>query len=266
MDIQWSLVLFTVFAGAGSWMFVGAAASEFTGRGKDRSFVASLIAMILIVIGGLCSVTHLSHPTRMLGALSHPTSGIAIEAFMLGFTCLAIVIYLVLLKRSSAEGPRRVVAVIGTLLGIAFSYLMGDSYMMAARATWNHFLVPLEYAVTSMVLGISLYLVYLAACKEKEAVSSYGLPLAVVGAVSLVVGLAYGFFAGVTGDPQFWLCVVVIGAVVPIVCGAVLMKKAESALPVSLCAAVAALIGSVVFRMIMWASGVGLYTFFSSLG
>lgn len=267
MEIQWSLVLFTVLAGAGSWMFVGAAVSEFTGRGKDASFLTSIVAIVLIVAGGLCSVTHLSHPTRMLGAISHPTSGIAIEAFMLGFTCLAIIVYLVLMKRSSSDQARKVVAVIGAVLGILFSYLMGESYMMAARSTWNHFIVPLEYAVTSMVLGVSLYLLLLACRKENEAVSFYGLPLAVAAAISLIVGVIYGTFAGLHGEVvQFWGCVVVLGAIVPIVCGAVLMKKSDLALALTVCSGAGALIGSVVFRMLMWASGVGLYTFFGALG
>lgn len=267
MEIQWSLVLFTVFAGAGSWMFVGVAVSEFTGRGKSVSFATSLIAMALIIVGGLCSVTHLSHPTRMLGALSHPTSGIAIEAFMLGFTCLAIIVYLILLKRSSSEQARKAVAAVGGVLGILFSFLMGESYMMAARATWNHFIVPTEYAVTSMVLGVSLYLLVLACRKEKEAAAFYGLPLAIAGAISLIVGIIYGVFSGVHAEVlQFWGCVVVLGALVPIICGAALMKKPEAALGLTLCSSVGALFGSVVFRMLMWASGVGLYTFFNGLG
>lgn len=266
MEIQWSLVLFTVLAGAGSWMFVGAAVSEFTDRGKEASFLTSIIAIVLIIAGGLCSVTHLSHPTRMLGAISHPTSGIAIEAFMLGFACLAIIVYLVLLKRSSSDKARKVVAVVGAVLGIAFSFLMGESYMMAARANWNSVVVPLEYAVTSMVLGVSLYLLLLACRKEKEAVAFYGLPLAVAGAISLIVGLVYGFFSGVTAEAmQFWGCVVVLGTIVPIVCGAVSMKKADAALALMLCSSVGALVGSVVFRMLMWTSGTGMYVFFNAL-
>ena len=72
MEIQWSLVSFTALAGAGAWLFFCVGVDAFVQRTNKAAFPASLLAVVLLALGGLCSVTHLSHPDRMLGALAHP--------------------------------------------------------------------------------------------------------------------------------------------------------------------------------------------------
>ena len=73
MTIQWSLVLFTALTGIGGWTFVCVTADEFLGRAKAAAFPAAVVAFALSAVGGLASVTHLSHPDRIMGALGHPT-------------------------------------------------------------------------------------------------------------------------------------------------------------------------------------------------
>ncbi len=72
ISIQWSLVLFTALTGIAGWTFVCVAADEFLGRAKAAAFPAGIAAFVLAVVGGLASVTHLSHPDRIMGALGHP--------------------------------------------------------------------------------------------------------------------------------------------------------------------------------------------------
>jgi len=84
MEIQWSLVLFTALTGMGGCMFACVAVDEFLGRAKAAAFPAAVAALVIAVVGGLASVTHLSHPSRIMGALSHPTSGIFTEALLVG--------------------------------------------------------------------------------------------------------------------------------------------------------------------------------------
>ena len=90
MDIQWSLVLFTALTGMGGWLFFFICLNVFVRKTDKGAFAGTATALALTVVGGLASVTHLSHPDRMLGALQHPTSGIFTEALLVGL--LAIVI------------------------------------------------------------------------------------------------------------------------------------------------------------------------------
>ena len=84
MDIQWSLVLFTAIASCGTWVSVGVAVDELRGLTQRTNLVASVLALVLAVVGGIASVTHLSHPDRIMAVLSHPTAGIFLEALLLG--------------------------------------------------------------------------------------------------------------------------------------------------------------------------------------
>ena len=155
MEIQWSLVLFTALTGMGGCMFACVAADEFLGRAKAAAFPAAVAALVIAVVGGLASVTHLSHPDRIMGALSHPTSGIFTEALLVGCLCVCVVVYLVLVKREAAAGARKAVAVIGAVFGVLLSFMAGESYLMEARPNWCSQLLPLGYLLTAVSEGIA---------------------------------------------------------------------------------------------------------------
>ena len=146
MEIQWSLVLFTALTGMGGCMFACVAADEFLGRAKAAAFPAALVSLIIAVVGGLASVTHLSHPDRIMGALSHPTSGIFTEALLVGCLCVCVVVYLVLLKREAGAGARKAVAVIG-----AITLLLGGIYLIATKVISP--VIPVTYLATVAVLS-----------------------------------------------------------------------------------------------------------------
>lgn len=84
MEIQWSLVLFTAVAGCGTWASVGVAVDELRGLTERTNRLASAVALVLAVVGGIASVTHLSHPDRIMAVLGHPTPGIFLEALQIG--------------------------------------------------------------------------------------------------------------------------------------------------------------------------------------
>ncbi|WP_270297928.1 DmsC/YnfH family molybdoenzyme membrane anchor subunit [Eggerthella sinensis] len=79
MTIQWSLVLFTVLAGCGAWLFACVAIDEFRGAAAKVRVPASVAAVVLLAVGGIASATHLSHVDRMMAALAHPAPGIFLE-------------------------------------------------------------------------------------------------------------------------------------------------------------------------------------------
>lgn len=80
MEIQWSLVLFTVVAGAGAWQFAAAMIEALAKKDELPCRAESIVAFVLLVVGGCLSVTHLKHVDRILEALNHPASGIFVEA------------------------------------------------------------------------------------------------------------------------------------------------------------------------------------------
>ena len=240
MEIQWSLVLFTALTGMGGCMFACVAADEFLGRAKAAAFPAAVAALVIAVVGGLASVTHLSHPDRIMGALSHPTSGIFTEALLVGCLCVCVVVYLVLVKREAAAGARKAVA--------------GESYLMEARPNWCSQLLPLGYLLTAVSEGIAAYLVVVAAKAKGADVAPYGRALLVGGVLAAVGAAAYVLWAGPADGVQWALLVVaVLGAgAVPAACGALLGKKPESLMAMAAGSLACAFVGAVSYRCIMW--------------
>ena len=203
MEIQWSLVLFTALTGMGGCMFACVAADEFLGRAKAAAFPAALVSLIIAVVGGLASVTHLSHPDRIMGALSHPTSGIFTEALLVGCLCVCVVVYLVLLKREAGAGARKAVAVIGAVFGVLLSFMAGESYLMEARPNWCSQLLPLGYLLTAVPEGIAAYLVVVAAKAKDADVAPYGRALLIGGVLGAVGAAAYVLWAGPADGVQW---------------------------------------------------------------
>ena len=186
MDIQWSLVLFTAIASCGTWVSVGVAVDELRGLTQRTNLVASVLALVLAVVGGIASVTHLSHPDRIMAVLSHPTAGIFLEALLIGLFIAAVAVYVILLKRDASAGARKAVAVLAAVIGIVFSFASGYSYMMEARTTWNTITLPLGYLGFGAASGLSLYLLLVACKKESaEAVKLAGLETVIGGVLAL---------------------------------------------------------------------------------
>ena len=194
MEIQWSLVLFTAVAGCGTWASVGVAVDELRGLTERTNRLASAVALVLAVVGGIASVTHLSHPDRIMAVLGHPTPGIFLEALLIGLFILAEVVYLILLARGVSAGVRKAVAVAAAVIGVVFSFASGYSYMMEARPTWNTIALPFGYLGFAAASGLALYLLLAALKKERdEALKLAGIETVVGGVLAIASGLAFGF-------------------------------------------------------------------------
>ncbi len=142
MEIQWALVLFTVISGAGAWLFACSMLGHLLKKAPETSKMETVVAFVLLAVGGCMSVLHLSHVDRILEALNHPTSGIFIEAAMIGVLCLILAVYFIMLMRGTSEKARTVVGILGMLLGVVFTYACGSSYMMEGRPAWETIALP----------------------------------------------------------------------------------------------------------------------------
>lgn len=266
MEIQWSLVFFTVLTGAGGWMLACIAANELANKPKAIDKTAVVVAAIIACLGGLASVTHLSHPENMLAALSHPTSGIFTEAVLTGLMAASAIVYFVLAVKESSAAARKAFALFGALFGILLSFMAGASYMMSSQLTWNTMFLPIGYACTAMPLGIAIYIALAVSLKEKG-VDFQAKALVVGGLLALIASLAYGAVSGTisTQAPLLVGASALVGGVLPAACGIAIVKKPEMALVASVVAAVGALAGTTAYRCAMWLVADMVNNFFGML-
>lgn len=266
MEIQWSLVLFTVLTGAGGWMLACVAIDEFAGKTRATNKLAVVVAAVVACAGGIASVTHLSHPEHIMGALSHPTSGIFVEAALTGLMAVCAIVYFVLLVREASAGARKAFAVLGAVFGVLLSFMAGESYMMSSQLAWNTPLLPLGYAGTAMPLGVALYLA-LAAWRKEPDTSLFAKLLVAGGVVAALTAAAYGVVSGAVADQALlvWGLAVIVGGAAPAALGALAAKTPEQALSLAAAAAVCCLAGATAYRCTMWLASVTVNNFFGLL-
>lgn len=266
MSIQWSLVLFTAISGCGAWLFVCTALGELRGEISRMQLPASIAAVVLMVVGGLLSATHLSHVDRIFAVLTHPAPGIFLEALLLGIMALTVIVFAMLVKRENAGRSRKVLAAIGLVLGVVFVVSCGASYMMDARPAWSTPLLPLAYAGTSAAAGAGMYLALASLCKEGEgACRNAGLYTVAGGVLSLVTAMSYGMLSGIaTGSEAllFWVGAVLVGGIAPLAAGIVAWKKPSGAFALGIVALVGGFVGSVTVRALMWLVGAAILNYF----
>lgn len=268
MDIQWALVVFTTLTGLGGWLFFFIGLNVFTQKTDKSALPGSVIALVLLALGGLASASHLEHPTRILGALSHPTSGIFTEALLIGLTGLAILVFIVMMKRGAKDVSLKVIAAIAMALGVVLSFMVGASYMMSSRPVWDTWLLPCGYIGTAMVSGAATYQLLIMAQKaDSDALAFASRATLVTAAIGAITTIVYGAYAGAFTDATvvYVLGVLVAGVAIPAACVAYDIKSGRFSLPRTAVAAIGAITGALAFRAAMWLLGVGLYNFFQML-
>ncbi len=262
MTIQWSLVLFTALTGTAGCLYAALGIDEIRGKGQKGDFLISLIALIILAVGGLASVTHLSHPENIMGALSHPTSGIFVEAVLVGITGVLGIAHLVTVKRGSSVA--KVFALLAGIVGLVLAYSAGSSYMMSAQIAWNTVLLPLTYLFTAIPSGVGLYAV-LRCAKKEEIDATTPLILAAGAAVGLICAIAYGLASGAMDKGMTFMIVCFIGMAVAAVAGFMLKGKTEAGLTFAALGFACAFIGAVAFRCAMWVMGSSLVDCFGTV-
>lgn len=268
MEIQWALVLFTAISGTGAWLFAWAMIGWLTGKASAPSKADSIVSFVLLAVGGCCSVAHLKHVDRIFEALNHPTSGIFIEAAMIGVTCVLVAIFFILLLRKSSDTALKVVGILAALVGIVFTYECGSSYMMEARPVWCTPAVPVAYAGTAAGAGGALYLLMVAVQKRGEDEASFagllsmiGSAIALVCAIVFAVAMGDGIASGEMGAFA-WVVAMIAGDVVSFVCCAIAWKKPQMALAMGALALAGAVVAAVCMRCAMWLVGEPVLNFF----
>ncbi|MDE8702113.1 dimethyl sulfoxide reductase anchor subunit [Adlercreutzia equolifaciens] len=258
MSIQWSLVLFTWLTGAGGCLFAFIGFNELVHWSKKDTFAAGLISLVLVVVGGLASVTHLAHPDRMLNALAHPTSGIFIEAVLVGIAAACFIVYLICARRQ-LEAAAKVLGVLGGIVGLALSFMAGHSYIMEAQEAWATIMLPVGYLTTALATGAGLWWALLAPDAENGASQA-----AVCGLVAAVLALVCVFaYAMIVGGSALGSVTMVVALICEVAALALaILGRVKSVGGFAWAFVVATAIAALLFRAFMWTVGGSSMMFF----
>ena len=251
MAIQWSLVIFTFLTGAAGWMFTCITFDALAGKNESKALPSTLVALILMIAGGIAAVFHLAHPENILAALNHPGSSIFTEAVLVGLAAICMAIFAILSKGTN-ESALHVFGIIGSLLGIILSFSAGNSYVIGAIAPWNNGWLPLGYLFTVMPVGAALYILLLGKDESGYAYTTPSFIIVLGGILGAIVTVFYGLTAGAFESAGLPLIVSLVGSVAAAACGIMMRKKPENTLGLAAAALLCACVGAIGFRAAMW--------------
>lgn len=266
LEIQWPLVLFSLLAGVGATLFIFAVLPiALDGGALDSTFVAVVAAMVVVVVGGCCSVFHLAQWQNSVSVITNifSLSGISRELILLGVTLIVMLVEAVLLLTSDAEGPLRVVAVIGIVASLLLAFFCGHGYVMPGRPQWDTNLLPFAYAGTALACGGFLFGVVQAVLgSDVGAVVSlraWNLAAAIICAVSCAAygAHAYGTVGKMGSKSILIVGLFLCGVILSLVCAGLLFATSAEGVvwAVMLVGFVATLAAGLAVRMIMWQVG-----------
>ena len=138
MEMQWPLILFTLFMAWSAGVFGTAAVLALAGGGKRVQMPALVTSVVLLAVGGIAVFFHLEHWERIFNGFGRLTSGITQELIAIVVLAIVMVVYFVYLRRGGddAKVPTWLAAV-GLVLAVVLVAVMGHSYMMASLPAWD---------------------------------------------------------------------------------------------------------------------------------
>ncbi|MFR4120497.1 MAG: dimethyl sulfoxide reductase anchor subunit family protein [Bilophila wadsworthia] len=126
MHGYWSLVIFTLLGQAAAGMLI----LSFFSRTADTSRAKAWAACILLGVGALASLEHLSDPTVSFYTITNVgTSWLSREILFVGLFGAGLLLWLITLN----AWARRLAAI----LGLAFVYVMSRVYTIPTVPFWN---------------------------------------------------------------------------------------------------------------------------------
>ena len=269
MVIEWPLLLFTVIAGAGAGMLAFAGLSEFFGASKKARFITCILAIVFFVVGGCLSLLHLGNPSNFMSAATNifSFSPISLELIFLGLGVIVAIIYMVLVNREGTAS--KVLAICAIVVGALFCYFSGHGYeMIHVRAAWATPALTFSYALSALTFGGFLFLILQAVLKdEAAAIKKVALFVLIVAVLQTIIYVIYGATIDLGDNATlFWVGSVVVGGIVAVVAGLIAFLKSNTAAGMACIGFVAALVGGIAVRAIMWLAGSMFLPSFFELG
>jgi len=153
--IQWPLVLFSLLATGGAGILASMGLSEFHGVRRRTDFIALIVALILIVVGGGLFVLSTAQPSRMMALLTNVSTGsmVSLEFLGCGVALIVAVVYL-FIKRAENPTAGKVIGVISVVVALAFGFVTGFRYeTMLGTPEWHTPTISLGFMLTSLLFG-----------------------------------------------------------------------------------------------------------------
>jgi DMSO reductase anchor subunit len=234
MDIQWMLVLYSLFMGLSIGPFALLALTDACGKHTLLCKWASLVGLGSIVIAGISAFAHLKAPLNAIYIFTNFRSPMAQETVAVLVTgIIAALLAAALLFNWLPGVARRGLAWIGLVMAMISVVMIAGIYLLPVRPAWNTWLLPVTLLASSLANGLLLAwaLAALVPVQPDETgrpqlvdrLRSWALPAIPVYAVLAVVFFLFaasrsgGIARLLTGDLAliFWLGLVVVGLIAP---------------------------------------------------
>ena len=179
MEIQIPLVIFTSFLAWAAGIFGTQCILALQKRGGAVQLPALICSAVVLVVGGIAVVFHLTHPFNLFNGFGHITSGITQELIAIVLLAVAMVLFFLMLRRSEDDTVPQWLAVVGIVVVLVLIVAMGHSYMMPSLPAWDTVLQLLSLLGAACVMGPAT-VAFIGAAKGVE-IEGIGL-LTVIGA------------------------------------------------------------------------------------
>ena len=233
MDIQWTLLIFSLFVSLGMGSFAIVAITELRGIMPAIRLPGAITSLAALGIGSAASFLHLGHPEKIFHILSNIRSGIAQELIVTSIASAVIFVYTILLWKDSAPDVRRKLALFGLILSPVVPFATGRIYVLSSRPAWDTWLLPLMFVASAVVLGsFTMYLWIMLREPDQKTLATVN-KVALWGQAAFTVTIAaYLIYVAMAPQPHpsrsvarlltgdlavlFWGAVVLVGQLVPL--------------------------------------------------
>lgn len=191
MEIQIPLVIFTSFLAWAAGIFGTQCVLALRKQAGPVQLPALITAVVVLAVGGIAVVFHLTHPFNLFNGFGHITSGITQELIAIVVLAVVMVLFFLMLRRSGDDTVPQWLAVVGIVVDLVLIFAMGHSYMMPSMPAWNTPLQLLSLLGAALVTGPAT-VAFIAAVKGVE-VKGVGVLCVVGAAANAVLSAAYLF-------------------------------------------------------------------------
>jgi formate-dependent nitrite reductase membrane component NrfD len=229
----------------------------------------TFIAWIFAALAGLTDMAHLSKPMRFWRMLSKPKSSWISRGFILIWLFLgAAMIQMALTHWAPGNAGEVFFKVVAGIM--AFGVIIYSGFALGfvgAIKIWNTGLVPILYVVSGVTSGLAVVILVSLHASNLYSIANYLLAALVVFAVTIVTYFWTATYGSSTARdsamrvlkgpiaPSFWIGVVVLGIVLPIVMIAPFSLKQNISQAVFVISAVFTVIGGILLRYVILKAG-----------
>ncbi|MGI9276807.1 MAG: dimethyl sulfoxide reductase anchor subunit family protein [Endozoicomonas sp.] len=203
---QLSLVIFTVLAQSAVGIFIALGLVSLIWKTDDKTMTRSfMVSLVLLGIGALASITHLSQPLRMFNVLMgiQHGSALSLEIVALSLFGGSAAAYVGMRLFDLLPAVRQLVLIVAMILGVVFLLAIANVYTLETVPTWNSSWTPFQFVMTAAVVGPlgAAALLALQGSQPGFSLKQISKALAVISCMALVVAMAgYGGYLAWLGQ------------------------------------------------------------------